>query len=308
VLSSDGKEARAEGPEARALLPALVRALESVRDRLDAAAFEWGTLSVLVERMVRALEDSDDLFWAAQAAEGAAARDWVALHQARVCALALKLGLTTGWERRRLVELGLAACVFDVGLWLLPAETLRHLDGLDADGQARYRAHPRTGADIVRRWRPPFEGLVDAVLQHHERERGQGFPQALAGADIHPYAKVLGLADTYAWLTLPPGPRPGLRPHDAVREILRAKNDLFAGPLVKALLSEITVFPPGTLVRLNTGEAARVVAVNRRHPLRPRIEVLEDRHRRPTEPRILDLSEAPFLYITGSVAEEEGAR
>ena len=74
--------------------------------------------------------------------------------------------------------------------------------------------------------------------------------------------------------------------------------------LIKALLAEISVFPPGTVVRLNTEELARVIAVNRHHPLRPKIEVLADgKGHRLSVPKLLDLSEAPFLYITGPVAE-----
>ena len=58
------------------------------------------------------------------------------------------------------------------------------------------------------------------------------------------------------------------------------------------------------VVRLNTEEIGRVVAVNRNHPLRPRVEVVADSkgHRLPA-PKVIDLSEAPFLYITGPVTE-----
>ena len=82
-------------------------------------------------------------------------------------------------------------------------------------------------------------------------------------------AKILGLADTYTSLTVPPSARPRLRPHEAVREIVKSRHESFPSTLIKALLSEISVFPPGTVVRLNTEEIGRVIAVNRNHPLRP---------------------------------------
>jgi HD-GYP domain-containing protein (c-di-GMP phosphodiesterase class II) len=142
------------------------------------------------------------------------------------------------------------------------------------------------------------------VLEHHEREQGQGFPQGLTGAAIDPDAKILGLADLYAGLTVPATACPRLRPHEAVREIVKSRHEAFPTAMVKALLSEISVFPPGTVVRLNTEEIGRVVAVNRHHPLRPRVEILADSkgHRLPA-PKTVDLSEAPFLYITGPVTE-----
>lgn len=82
------------------------------------------------------------------------------------------------------------------------------------------------------------------------------------------------------------------------------KHEAFAPPLIKALLSEIAVFPPGTVVRLNTGGVGRVVAVNPHHPLRPRVEIVADgKGQRLAAPKTTDLSEAPFLYISSLVAE-----
>ena len=157
---------------------------------------------------------------------------------------------------------------------------------------------------MLRRWGAPDERIVQAVLEHHEREQGQGFPQGLTGATVDPDAKIVGLADLYAGLTVPSTARPRLRPHEAVREIVKSRHEAFPTALVKALLSEISVFPPGTIVRLNTEEIGRVIAVNRQHPLRPRVEIMADsRGQRLPASKIVDLSEAPFLYITGPVTE-----
>jgi hypothetical protein len=73
--------------------------------------------------------------------------------------------------------------------------------------------------------------------------------------------------------------------------------------LVKALLNDVTVFPPGTMVRLNSGEIGSVVAVNRNHPLRPRVQIVAGKTGPLATRKITDLSEAPFLYITGPVTE-----
>ncbi len=287
-----------------ALFDELQNVLEAVRDRTRSSQPpSWDVLTRLVERVVDSLAASGELFWTANAPTVPSGRDYLAFHQARVAILAVRIGASVGYDRPHLVALGLGGCLIDVGLWQVPAATLRRLDALSGDEQAQYRAHPRLGAEIVRRWAPPFEGVVDAVLQHHEREQGQGFPQGLPGASVHPHAKILGLIDTYTGLTAPPSLRPGLRPHEAVREIVRSKNESFPAPLIKALLGEISVFPPGTVVRLNTGEVGRVTAVNRNHPLRPRVEVYDAKGQRPATPKMIDLSEAPFLYITGPVSE-----
>src|SRR5438552_827225 len=158
--------------------------------------------------------------------------------------------------------------------------------------------------EFIRRADVQRDGLLEAVLEHHEREQGQGYPQGLPGSAIHPHAKILGLVDTYTRLTAPRPPQARLLPHEAIREIVRSKHESFPSALIKALLSEISVFPPRTLVRLNTGEVGRVVGVNRNHPLRPKVEIISDsKGDRLPAPKLVDLSEAPFLYITTPLQE-----
>ena len=300
-VANDGTAAR----DAAALLQELQTFLTEARGVLHGGGtFSWGRLQELLDRAITALAQSADLFWIATDPAAPPNTDYVAFHQARVCVLALRVGSGLGYDRGRLASLGQAAALFDVGLWQLPEAVLRHGDAGAGDELAQWRAHPRVSADIISRWKPDDASIARTVLEHHEREHGQGFPQGLHGAAIAPDAKIVGLADTYATLTAPLPSRPRLKPHEAIRDIVKTRNDQFPAALVKALLAEISVFPPGTIVRLNTEEVGRVVAVNRHHPLRPKVEIVADaRGKRLPTPKIIDLSEAPFLYITGPVAE-----
>jgi hypothetical protein len=267
-------------------------------------AFPWARLKALVDRAITALARSADLFWVANNPTAPPGVDYVAFHQARVCVLAVRIGGGVGYDRARLSSLGQAAALFDVALWQMPEAILRRIDSLSGEELALWRSHPKLSAEIVRRWDPPDAHIVQTILEHHEREQGQGFPQGLHGPAIDPDAKIIALVDTYTALTVPPSSRPRLRPHEAIREIVKTRNDQFPSALIKALLAEISVFPPGTVVRLNTEEVGRVIAVNRNHPLRPKVEILADsKGQRLPAPKLLDLSEAPFLYITGPVGE-----
>jgi len=265
-------------------LPGLVR---------EGREFPWGWLERLLERVIRSLEGSADVFWLANNPPSGGA-DYLSAHMTSVGVLSMQIGRGLGYDRERLLDLGMAAFVFDVGVAGLPA-------GADS---AAYQTHAQLSAEIVRRWAPPRAGVVEAILQHHERENGRGYPQGLAGAAIHPNAKIIALMDTYTALIFPRPPGRRLPPHEAIREIVRSKHEDFATPLIKALLVEISVFPPRTVVRLNTGEVGRVIAVNRDHPLRPKVEIVADPKGNPLPaPKILDLSEAPFIYVTGPVQE-----
>jgi HD-GYP domain-containing protein (c-di-GMP phosphodiesterase class II) len=294
----------ADGADASTrILEDLRRFLEGAREAFKGnEPLHWTELQRAIERVVRSLDASGELFWLANSPTVPEGQDYLAVHQARVAILAVRIGMTTGLTGRRLVELGMGAALIDVGLWQLSAGALRRLGSLSAEEQALYRAHPQLAAERLRRWGAPSERIIETVLQHHEREQGQGFPDGLEGAAVCPEAKIVGLADVYVGLTAPPSPRPGLPPHEAIREIVRGKDEAFSPALIKALLSDISVFPPGTMVRLNTGETGRVVAINRNQPLRPRIEVVDGKSGPLPTPKLVNLAEAPFLYITGPVS------
>ena len=290
---------------AEALFLELERFLEQTRQFTRVASFPWTELARLVERVVTALDRSAELFWVANDPTPPAGVEYLAFHQARVAVLAVRVGANIGLPRGELVDLGMAGCLIDVGLWQAPSDFVRRLDVLSPDEQEQYRAHARASAELLRRWDAPRPGIIEVVLQHHEREQGQGFPRGLQHDAIHPHAKILGLVDTYAGTTGGPTATARLKPHEVIRDLVRSKNESFMPSLIKALLAEISVFPPGTPVRLNTGEVGRVIGVNRNHPLRPRIEVLADaKGHALTTPRGIDLSETPFLYITGPASEK----
>jgi HD-GYP domain-containing protein (c-di-GMP phosphodiesterase class II) len=289
---------------AAALTGELQRFVEGARYRTrTAGTFPWGELADLIERAVDLLADSGELFWVAADPTAPARVEYLAFHQARVAVLALQVGTALGYDRARLLNLGVSGCLIDVGLWDVADSLGRAGATSPPDEQSRYRLHPQRSAEIIRGWSPPDEGILDAVLHHHEREHGQGFPDGLSGAAISSEAGILGLVDHYAGLTAPPPPQAPVAPHEAIREIARTRPELFAPALVKAFLSEISIFPPGSLVRLNTGEIGRVTAVHREHPLRPRLEVARGAAGQALSPRIVELSAAPTLHITGSVSD-----
>jgi hypothetical protein len=165
--------------------------------------------------------------------------------------------------------------------------------------------HPERSAEIVRRWSAPSAGVITAVLQHHEREDGHGYCRGLRGSAIVTHAKILGLVDTYARLTMSLSGRPGREPYHVVHEIRHLRRE-FAPALIKLLLDELSLFPPGTVVRLSTGEMGRVVAVRRGYPMRPRVELITDSHGdRYVERRTVDLA-TTRIYVAG--VDEGGGR
>lgn len=277
-------------------IPSLVR---------DGRSLPWAAYEAITDRAIGHLELGPDLLWVANDVYPGNS-NYLVRHLASVGILSLRLGIGLGYDRPRLRELGLAAFLSDVGMWKVPEALVRKVSALLPEELSQIQHHTRSGAELIRQWAPDALELMDPILQHHERENGRGYPQGLQGGAIHPDAKIIGLVDVYAALIQQRPYRPRYQLHEAVREIVRTKHDHFASNLIKALLAEVSFFPPPTLVRLNTGEIGRVVSVNRHQPLRPELEVLVDsRGNRLDPPKPLDLAEAPFVYVVGPLHERE---
>ena len=71
---------------------------------------------------------------------------------------------------------------------------------------------------------------------------------------------------------------------------------------MKVLVKQLSVFPPGSLVRLNTGEMGQVLESNSFAPLRPKVEVwIDTSQKRLKNPKVIDLDKGLLVYITGCI-------
>jgi HD-GYP domain-containing protein (c-di-GMP phosphodiesterase class II) len=134
---------------------------------------------------------------------------------------------------------------------------------------------------------------------------GTGYPQGLHGRKINEYAKILAVVDTYEALTHPRPHRDALLPFDAMREILKDKAR-FDPHYLKVLIEQISIYPVGSWVELNSGEVGKVVKINKSNPLRPILDIIFDaQFQKIKEPKSIDLTKTPNLYIKKTLSEQE---
>jgi HD-GYP domain-containing protein (c-di-GMP phosphodiesterase class II) len=203
-----------------------------------------------------------------------------------VSILALRIGIELGYSHPELSQLGHVALLHDLGGAGVPAA--------------------RPALDVVHRIRalgPVFAAVADVIVQVHDRLAADG-----EAGRVHQDAKIVALAVSYdrEARQLPIGPRAW--PPLPVKAILRKERARFPDAILKAFIQITVQFPVGALVRLNSGEVARVVAKNEKLPLRPVVQVTP-RLGRPGEPRQVDLRDNPFLYVLeflGHAAPDRG--
>ena len=91
---------------------------------------------------------------------------------------------------------GLATMFHDIGLAKLPPACQTHDESLMNEKERKlYHTHPELGAQILRGLKHLDASVIQAVLQHHERRHGKGFPFGIKSGNINRIAEVIGIAD-----------------------------------------------------------------------------------------------------------------
>lgn len=243
----------------------------------------------LARQLVQVLTHSDELVrWALNGQT----EDYVLDNALHVAVLGAKVGMGLQYSQQNLERLVLAGLLHEIGMWSLPASLVEKTEALSEEERDILRTHPERGRRILAAQSGVFEWVSTIIAQEHERCDGSGYPCRLKDRQIAESAQVIGMVDTLdAMVTLRPY-RKRLTPHRGVRELLLHAKTTFSLPVLKALGDQITLYPIGTDVRLNTGENATVTKVNSRYPLQPLVAISKL-----GETSEMDLSKATSAHI-----------
>jgi HD-GYP domain-containing protein (c-di-GMP phosphodiesterase class II) len=104
------------------------------------------------------------------------------------------------------------------------------------------KSHPQVGANIVSHT-PQLAPCLTAILYHHERHDGLGYPKGLKGEEIPLEARILALADAFAAMTSERAYSNALTFEDALEEIKRGAGTQFDPQLVEIFCSALATTP-----------------------------------------------------------------
>ncbi|HID10323.1 MAG TPA: HD domain-containing protein [Candidatus Latescibacteria bacterium] len=295
TLASELEQGSSDEALAERLLQEAADLLGSfLRRAADGVLPDPDTLVPLAEQLVRASHGGNFLLRGMiRRKSGDGSIECLAVHMVDVAVLAIPIGMELSYNQDALLSLAWSALLHDIGWIKLPLDLFQK-KGPSVEEMELIRRHPLLGYEFVSGWEEQLPWLAKVILQEHEREDGSGYPHSLKGSDIHEFAKVVGISDTYEVLIHVKD----IHPYKALQQVLAMRDRDFPAKLVKMLLQVLSVFPLESLVRLNTGEVARVVDVSKAHPTRPTVEVLLDSQgEKVRERRKVNLAEEPIIYI-----------
>ncbi len=159
---------------------------------------------------------------------------YLAGRSGRIAALTNQMAVALGMDAADAALLGRIARVHDIGLLSVSPEVLRKATGLTGAEYGAVKKHCQVGCHMLR----PLTFLrpmLDAVLYHHERMNGTGYPEGLTGEQIPIEARILAVADSYEAMTHDRPHRPSLTSRQAVGELIRCADVGYDRRCVKAL-------------------------------------------------------------------------
>lgn len=263
-------------------------AVHQVRGLLETSASAKARSIVLQPDLVAVIDDIVDqllgnTFSVVNLTDIRAVGDYLFHHSVNVCVLSVMTGITLGYGRERLVDLGMGALLHDIGKVRVPQHILNKPDALTKEEFEEVKKHTVFGRDMLR----DHPQAADIAYAHHERYNGKGYPLGLRKTEISVFAQLTGIADVFDALTSDRCYRAAQHPSHALELLSGAGNVWFEARLIKAFMENVAAYPTGTVIQINSGEIGIVTDTPKGSPFFPDLRVLLDADGNPVPPYLI---------------------
>lgn len=185
--------------------------------------------------------------------------------------LASKLGYNYGeW-----IQVGLAAVLCDQGMAKIGPRIMKKEGALTEAEFNKVKNHPTYSYRSVEKISSLSNHAKLAILQHHERLDGTGYPLGLNQSKIHPFSQIIAVSDMYHAMTSERMYRKKQSPYKVLEEIIQEQFGRYDHRVISVFVKEMTQYSTGTKVRLSDNKEAEVLFVEKTHPTRPLVRLID---------------------------------
>lgn len=197
-------------------------------------------------------------------------------HSFQVTLYSIAIAKEMGYSYEDLRLIGIGAMLHDIGKLIVPAEILMKPGKLTDCEYEVMKEHARHGFDILRNLHSVSLLVAHCAFQHHERLDGSGYPRGLVDYEIHPFAKIIGVADVFDAVTSNRVYRAKMLPSEGLAIIERGSGTAFDPRVVDALKRSVVIYTNGSILKLTDGRRGIVSKQNVMIPERPWIRIFEE--------------------------------
>ncbi|NDY55668.1 HD-GYP domain-containing protein [Desulfovibrio sulfodismutans] len=211
-------------------------------------------------------------------------------HSINVTVLATAFGQFLGLPEDELHPLGLAALFHDIGKANIPREVLNKPGRLDDREFQVIKRHPLESYVILKGMGALASKVLSAIVEHHEKYDGSGYPRGIGGEEVSMFARIISLADVYDALTSERVYKKGMPPSQALGVMYGMREKDFHPTMVERFIKCLGIYPVGSFVRLSDSRHGLVWALNAQAPLSPTVKAAFDDAMRPIPAEYVDLA------------------
>ena len=184
----------------------LAERTDAIVDRVERGDGEYRSALSMISALTAAIDAKDHYTYA---------------HSKNVARYAATLAVAVGLNDDQVRTIYAAALLHDIGKISIPEKILNKMGDLDESEYQQMKEHVNNSIEMIRHL-PEMDYLIPAVLGHHERWDGKGYPRGIAGEEIPVSARCLAIADVFDAMTTNRPYRKGLPLEYALEEILRS--------------------------------------------------------------------------------------
>jgi HD-GYP domain-containing protein (c-di-GMP phosphodiesterase class II) len=119
-------------------------------------------------------------------------------HSLFITLVSVYVGIKAGMDEAQLMRLATAALLHDVGILHVDPQLFERTHRMSEEERRHLYVHPVTAYLILEKFQEYPQEVLEAVLQHHERLDGSGYPQGLKEAAINRLAQIIAVAEIVA--------------------------------------------------------------------------------------------------------------
>jgi len=173
---------------------------------------------------------------------GVSLDSWQSSHVERMVGLATRLAEALAFSPDEVKAVRWGAALHDVGKSRVPPEILWKSGGLSAEEFEVMIHHPQWGLEIIEHLGFLPSSVPAAVLHHHERYDGTGYPSGLAGEKIPLNARIVAIADVFDALTSTRSYKPAWSYQAATEHLIAGAGSQFDPWLVRVFVLDVLGF------------------------------------------------------------------
>lgn len=206
--------------------------------------------------------------------------EYTYLHSLNVARLSVALGRRLGLIGEMLVDLGWAALLHDIGKLHVPLAILNKMKKFAGEELAIMQSHPVEAlAAFAETHDVTLERLrrLSAAFEHHQRYDLKGYPIVHKKLTLHPFSRIVAVADTFDAMTTDRIYQRRVLPDVALKIMSQGFGSIFDPTVLQAFITCMGAYPVGSLVRLSNDKLGLVVRYDEQSQIdRPTLFLFQD--------------------------------